>query len=103
MKILKRVDTNNWSYKYTCTQCESELEVEKGDIKYQFHSGYGRETDYETWTATCPVCQNHFHIPDKNFSSALKVEIKSGKLSSPGTVYLDQFEDERGKLPRNGR
>jgi hypothetical protein len=93
MKVLKRVDTSNWSYKRTCTICESELQVEKGDVKYKYHRGDQRDPDYETWHATCPVCQNEFPVPEKELSKALKVEIKSGKLTSPGITYVDLFED----------
>jgi hypothetical protein len=101
MKVLKKVDTSNWSYKHTCATCESELQAEKGDIKYQYHNGLYSDSDYETWNAECPVCQNEFPIPDKELSKALKVEIRSGKLAYPGVSYVDQFADEQNKTSQS--
>lgn len=103
MKVIKKVDTNAWSHRVTCRTCESELEVSKGDIKYQYHSGYGRDPDYETWKIQCPVCQTEIGLVSKDIPPAVRAEIKTGKLPSVGTVYVDQFEDARGKLPRDGR
>ena len=34
MKVLKKQDVSGWSYKYTCDNCESELEVESKDLIY---------------------------------------------------------------------
>jgi hypothetical protein len=88
MKILKAPDTN-WGYKHTCADCEAELEVEKGDVKYQFHSGMGRENDYETWEAKCPLCEREIAVPLAKIPKAVQVEIKKG-LPSPGTTWADK-------------
>lgn len=87
MKILKAPDTD-WSHKYTCS-CEALLEIEKGDVKYQFYSGMGRETDYETWTAKCPICEKEISIPVTKIPVAVRLEIKKG-LPSPGTTWEDR-------------
>lgn len=103
MKVIKKVDTSGWNIKHTCTTCESELEIEKGDIKYEYHSGYQRDPDYVSWTTKCPVCNQHIDISIKSIPKVVQVEIKNGKIPSPGVSYVDQFEDERGKLPRDER
>jgi hypothetical protein len=94
MKVLKKVDTSNWSYKHTCAVCESELQADKGDINYKYHMGDGRDPSFETWDARCPVCQHEFAIPDKELSKALKAEIRA-------ITYVDQFTDERNKTSQS--
>jgi hypothetical protein len=88
MKILKAPSTI-WGYKQTCVGCEAQLEVEKGDVKYQFHSGMGRENDYESWTAQCPICEREIMVPVSKIPKAIQIEIKKGKLPSPGITYAD--------------
>ena len=56
MKVLKKINTDNWKYKILCSQCDSELEAEKGDVKYEYHDGDCRDPGYETWDIICPVC-----------------------------------------------
>lgn len=75
MKVLKAPDTN-WTRKHTCSTCTAELEVEKTDVTYQFHSGDMRDPSYETWTATCPLCKTSFNIPESSLPKAVQVEIK---------------------------
>lgn len=93
MKILKQPDTN-WSHKHTCSKCDAELEVEKTDVKYVYCSGYGREPDYDYWTATCPVCSESFHVPVTKIPKAVQVEIKKAapKDNGPygGGGYFDR-------------
>lgn len=77
MKVVSQVDTNNWRLKHVCQTCESVLEAEKDDIIYFYNSGYYMKADYETWKATCPVCQVDFNIPLENIPKALQAEIRS--------------------------
>lgn len=73
MKILKRPNTN-WSYKHTCSQCDAELEVEKGDVYYAAHdAGPGPS---ESWSAYCPICTQCISIPKSDIPKAVQVEIK---------------------------
>ncbi len=76
MKVLKRPDTA-WSYKHTCSTCTAELEVEKSDVKFSSYPGDFREPGYETWSATCPICQHGFNIPVTAIPKAVQVEIKN--------------------------
>lgn len=75
MKIIKAPDTN-WTRKHTCVNCTAELEVEKSDVKYTYHTGDYRDPSYETWTATCPICKTDFNIPESSLPKAVQVEIK---------------------------
>lgn len=97
MKVLKKLDTDAWFHRVTCKICESVLEASKGDIVYQLHSGYGRDPDYESWKIKCPVCQTEIGLTAKDIPAAVKAEVKSGKLASPGVTYVDQLSDERSK------
>src|SRR5713226_9368347 len=78
MKVLKQIDTSNWTYKHTCVTCESELEAEKIDIKFHHHNGDQREPGYDSWSAKCPVCSSSFNIPTNKIPKAVQVEIKRG-------------------------
>lgn len=91
MKIIKAPDTN-WTRKHTCANCTAELEVEKGDVKYRYHSGDSRDPSYETWTATCPICKTDFNIPEANLPKAVQVEIKKRTDNGPygGGGYFDR-------------
>ncbi len=51
MKVLKRKE---WSYKYTCFGCGSELLVEPGDVRYGV-SGIDAEGGYYCECAVCKV------------------------------------------------
>ena len=57
MKIIKKQDVSNWSYKHTCLTCESELEVEADDLIYNHYDGDMREPGYTVYQFACPVCQ----------------------------------------------
>ena len=91
MKIIKAPDTN-WSRKHTCSNCTAELELDKGDVKYQYHSGDFRDPSYETWTATCPVCHTNFNVPESSIPKAVQVEIKKRHDNGPygGGGYFDR-------------
>jgi hypothetical protein len=77
MKIIKKVDTSTWSYKHTCDTCDTELEVEKSDVKYQYFEGYGKDPDWDEWKAICPICFTAFNVPLENIPRAVRVEIRN--------------------------
>ncbi len=88
MKVIKKQDVSGWSYKYTCTNCESELEVEPSDIKHTHYSGDQREDPYDTFTVYCAVClQSHTILLDK-IPKLIQIEVK--KRSSRGGGYFDR-------------
>ncbi len=53
MKILKR---NDWSHRFTCTGCKSELLAEPDDIKAGTFGGSYCETGDLAWYVECVVC-----------------------------------------------
>ena len=92
MKVIKAPDLN-WTRKHTCSTCTAELEVEKSDVKYQYHSGDQRDPSYETWTATCPICKVDFHIPESSIPKGVQVEIKKKRSDNGpygGGGYFDR-------------
>lgn len=93
MKVVKKLDIAAWRKRFECKTCESQLEIEAGDVKYEYHSGYGRDTDYETWTVRCPVCQTQHNVVKTDIPKAVQIAIKSKGLSSPGTQYVDSLDD----------
>lgn len=78
MKIIKQSDTSQWSFRATCDNCDSELQVEAGDVKHIHHPGYDqREPAYDEYYATCPVCSAKIEVPESKMSKALKVKTKT--------------------------
>lgn len=76
MKIIKKVDTKEWSLKCTCSQCDTELEAEAGDVKVTHVSGYGRDSDYDAWSVNCPVCSNTISLKQDNIPKLIRVNAK---------------------------
>lgn len=89
MKIIKKADISNWSHKFTCNSCDSELEAESSDLFYSFHSGYGRETDYETYSVKCAVCNTSHTVKDSVIPKALKLEVKE-RTQRRSSNYFDR-------------
>lgn len=92
MKVIKKEDISNWTYKYTCSNCDSELEVESGDLKYTRHDGDMREPGYDKYTANCAVCSNMFTILESKIPKLIKLAAKNKSSSSPrgGNSYFDR-------------
>lgn len=62
MKVLKKQDVTNWSYKHTCVHCDSELEAEASDLSFGHVDGDMREPGYDYFWATCTVCGMNFNV-----------------------------------------
>jgi len=91
MKIIQAPDTA-WSYKCTCSTCGAVLQVEKQDVKYEWHEDL-RE-GYETWTAACPCCCYAIPIPVTGMSKAVQLEIRDkkmiGSINSLGEAFRNK-------------
>ena len=81
MKIIKKVDTSNWTYAFRCVSCESQLEACPGDVKYQYYSGDYRDPSYEVFSVNCIVCNQGKNISPNDIPKALQVEIRQRKGS----------------------
>lgn len=91
MKVIKKQDVSGWSFKHTCTKCDSELEADSKDVKYSHYAGDQREPGYETFSASCAVCHQSFNIPASNIPKLLQVEIKQRSTSTHGSgSYWDR-------------
>lgn len=87
MKVLKKADVSDWTYKHKCVNCDSELEVEESDIIHRHYDGDMREASYDTYSAKCPVCNKTFSIPEASIPKLIKVNSKKRTGRSPD--YLD--------------
>lgn len=76
MKIIKKQDVSQWTYKYTCDMCDSELEVESKDIRHQHYDGDFREAPYDEFKASCAVCSVIFTIPNNKIPKLIQIEAK---------------------------
>ena len=79
MKVLKKVETKGWSYKHTCANCDSELEAEGGDLKYDYYPGDFRDPSYESFHCTCPECGQQFTVPTNKIPKLLQLAAKARK------------------------
>lgn len=79
MKVLNKVDTSNWSYKFICGSCDSELLAEKSDVKRTYYAGDFREPSSENFSCKCAVCGNSHNIPPGSIPKAMKVELKKSQ------------------------
>ena len=70
MKIIKKYDTATWSYNFTCSSCETEMEVEKSDLKYVYDF---RDGDYVTFS--CPTCKRDACLIAKFLPKAIILEL----------------------------
>jgi hypothetical protein len=76
MKIIKKADASQWSYKFSCGSCYSELEAEASDIVYKNFPGDYRESGYETFSLTCPVCNQSHSLRKDNLPKIVQLEAK---------------------------
>jgi hypothetical protein len=91
MKIIKKVDVSGWSRPHTCTKCDSQLEVEKGDLIYYYYAGDQRDPSYESFSAKCPVCNDSFCVPNDAIPKIIRLEVKAkGASSTSSGAYYDR-------------
>jgi hypothetical protein len=89
MKIIKKTDTINWSCKYTCDKCDTEMEVEKGDLKYKYleadrPGGIGDDT----FSFYCPECHDKVEMITAKIPKLVQIEVKN----APKKSIMDDFE-----------
>ncbi len=89
MKVIKKNDYSDWTYKCSCPQCTSELEVEKDDIVAKYHDGDFRDPAYHSYEVNCPVCKCNFTIPEKSIPDYLK-KIAKSKCPKGSGNYFDR-------------
>lgn len=76
MKVLKKQDITGWKHNHTCSNCESELEVEAKDLRHYRYDGDCREPGYDAFSAQCAVCSTAFTIPSNKIPKLLQIEVK---------------------------
>lgn len=76
MKIIKKADTANWKYKFTCSNCETELEAEASDLNYHVYNNgvYDRGPTSEEYKVKCLVCNTGKVVPINSIPRALQYE-----------------------------
>jgi len=89
MKVIKKADVSGWSYKHTCANCESELEVESKDLVHKHYSGDMREPSCDTFNASCAVCNQTFTVPTVKVPKLLQLEAKD-RSSRSSSSYWDK-------------
>lgn len=87
MKVLKKQDVSGWSYKHTCANCDTELEVEASDLRYHRYDGDCREPGYDSFTANCSVCSQSFTVLTTKIPKLIQLEAKNRSSSGGGGWY----------------
>lgn len=57
MKVLKEPRRMPWPRKYSCLQCEAQLEVGPEDVLYNAAGVDGPMSSAESWSWQCPFCK----------------------------------------------
>lgn len=76
MIIVKKQNVSNWNYKHICNKCDTELLIEKDDLKYNYYAGDFREPTSEGFSANCVVCSASISVPMNNIPKLIIIEIK---------------------------
>ena len=93
MKILKKVETDNWTYKCNCYRCSSELEADVKDLRYKREKKTGSDprdpSDSYSYMAdvyyvTCPVCSNQISVDEAKIPYVLKKKTQEKCTSDSG-------------------
>jgi hypothetical protein len=88
MKIIKKVDITNWKLEHTCDKCETEMEVEKSDIRYQLSKAdRPSDNDQDTFYFLCPVCIDTIYIDPDKLPKVLQVLLKRDNNVSFGGYF----------------
>lgn len=67
MKVLSKKE---WSFKFTCKGCSSELEAGEEDVA---KGSFGSMGDYSTeYYATCPVCGKYYFFKWEDIPPKMK-------------------------------
>lgn len=76
MKVLKKVDCNDWRLKFSCERCTSELEAEPADMRAEYHEGCHDPRDpspsYYTYHCTCAVCNQQHNVAERDIPKAMQ-------------------------------
>ena len=75
MKIIKQPNSD-WSYKFTCSECDCELEAEADDLIITRYDGDPRELAYDAWSVNCPVCSHSIIIREDKIPKLVKIKVK---------------------------
>lgn len=76
MKIIKQVDVSNWTYRFTCQDCDSELEADHNDIK-SGGDGHGGVEFY----VYCSICHTKTDVNTEDVPKALQIKVKNKSSS----------------------
>lgn len=88
MKIIKKPDVSGWNFKYHCSKCDSDLEIEASDLKYYYYAGDQRDPSYESYSASCAVCNVTIDISTSHIPKLIQIELKKKHNSVP--YYQDR-------------
>lgn len=88
MKIIKQIETKDWIHTFTCSECETELEGNAGDLNFRHEAGDFRDPSYDVWSFSCPVCSHVTSIREDKIPKAIRVlKKKNAGSRGPGNMW----------------
>lgn len=74
MKVISKPDVSDWAYAKTCTNCDSQLEIEQSDIKHGHSNADGIYPASDYYYVNCSVCQTTINIPIEKIPKLIQIE-----------------------------
>lgn len=77
MKVLSKPDTSNWSAKHTCSNCDSNLEINGEDLIYELENVGYYDMESDAYYVDCPVCSELSYVQESEIPKLVRIEAKN--------------------------
>lgn len=78
MKIIKSVGLD-WHPQYTCSACDTVLELDASDLKCIHYNGDYRDPPYDEFYVNCSVCKSKIVIMTNTIPKLIRMKISKNK------------------------
>lgn len=92
MQVISKPDTNNWSTKHTCDNCDSKLEINGEDIIYKLECQGFYDIESDAYYVDCPVCSELSYVQESEIPKLVCIEAKN--RSDEDEEYDDELTEK---------
>lgn len=85
MKVISTPNVTNWSKRHTCTNCDSELEIELSHLTYESDRRNGGD-----FCTKCPICKNYIYVMEGEIPKILKIKILNNENQKNAGDYYNK-------------
>lgn len=96
MKIISKPDTSSWSTKHTCSNCDSNLEINGEDLIYELEDTGYYDMESDAYYVDCPVCSELSYVQENEIPKLVRMEAKNRADEDDGDD--DLTEDAIGEM-----